>query len=150
LLELYIRNCPKLGKLAIKSPPSLKVLSIASMDSVMNISHEFYGEGYSQPFEYLETLCFESMKEWENWIPNGEFRHLCELFIRNSPNLLAKSPNHFSLLKKVVIEGCQQFVVSISSFPNDCELQIEGSTGIVCKSKINFSSLNMSSLSTIS
>jgi hypothetical protein len=41
-------------------------------------------------------------------------------------------------------------VVSISSFPNDCELQIEGFTGIVRKSKIDFSSLKMSSLSTIS
>jgi hypothetical protein len=116
LLELYIRNCPKLGKLAIKSPPSLKVLSIARMDSVMNISHEFYGEGYSQPFEYLETLCFESMKEWENWIPNGEFRHLCELFIRNSPNLLAKSPNHFSLLKKVVIEDVSNLWFQFQAF----------------------------------
>ena len=89
MLELYIQNCPKLGKLAIGPSPSLKVLSIASMDSVKNISHEFYGEGCSQPFEYLETLRFKGMEEWENWIPNGEFTHLRELSIRNSPNLLA-------------------------------------------------------------
>jgi RNase P subunit RPR2 len=41
-------------------------------------------------------------------------------------------------------------VISISSFPKDCKLQIEGSTGTMCDSKVDFSSLHLSSLSTIS
>jgi hypothetical protein len=41
-------------------------------------------------------------------------------------------------------------VVSISNFHELCELQIEGSKGIVHRSKVDFSLLNLSSLSTIS
>jgi hypothetical protein len=44
LLELYIVSCPKLEKLAIGPSPSLKVLSIDSMDNVKNVCHEFYGK----------------------------------------------------------------------------------------------------------
>jgi hypothetical protein len=150
LLELSILRCPKLRKLGIRPLPSLKVLSIAGLASVKNVGHEFYGEDCSQPFRSLETLRFESMKEWENWRPNGEFPHLRELSIKYCPKLLGQLPNHLPFLKKVLVEGCKRLVVSISSFPELCELDIEGSKGVVCRSKVDFSSLNMSSLPTIS
>jgi hypothetical protein len=41
-------------------------------------------------------------------------------------------------------------VVPISSFPELCKLEIEGSKGVVRKSKVDFTSLNSKSLSTIS
>jgi hypothetical protein len=120
------------------------------MASVKNVGHEFYGEGCSQTFRSLETLCFEDMEEWENWSPNGEFPHLHELSIKNCPKLLGTLPNHLPSLQNVVIERCEQLIVSISSFPELCKLEIEGSKGVVCKSKVDFTSLNLKSLSTIS
>ncbi|XP_059455103.1 putative disease resistance protein At3g14460 [Corylus avellana] len=120
------------------------------MESVKNIGFEFYGEGLSQPFRSLVTLCFQDMAEWEKWSLKEEFPHLRELSIRNCPMLLEKLPNHFPSLGKVVIERCQKLVVSISSFPELCQLQIEELTGVVRRSKIDFISLNLSSLSTIS
>jgi hypothetical protein len=150
LLELYIIRCPKLRKLAIGPLPSLKVLSIAGTDSVTNVGHEFYGKGCSQPFKSLETLHFESMGEWENWSPNGEFPHLRELSIKYCPKLLGQLPNHLPLLKKVLVEECRQLVVSISCFPELCEVEIEGWKGVVRRSKVDFSSLKSNSLSTIS
>ncbi|KAG7942231.1 hypothetical protein I3843_16G091300 [Carya illinoinensis] len=90
------------------------------------------------------------MGEWENWISYGEFPHLQKLFIGDCPKLLGKLPNHLPLLEKVVIYGCWQLVVSISSFPELCQVEIERSKGVVCEGKVNFNSLNFTSLSTIS
>jgi hypothetical protein len=55
-----------------------------------------------------------------------------------------------SFIQNVVIERCEQLIVSISSFPELCKLEIEGSKGVVRKSKVDFTSLNSKSLSTIS
>jgi len=151
MVLLRIENCKKCTSLPpVGELPSLKHLFIEGMTSVKNVGHEFYGGSCSQPFESLETLCFKDMEEWESWSPNEEFPHLRELSIENCPKLLGKLPNHFPLLKKVLIDECQRLVVSISSFPELCELQIEGSKGVMCKSKIDFSSLKSKSLSTIS
>jgi hypothetical protein len=141
LLELYIQSCPKLEKLAIWPSPSLKVLSIAGMDSVKNIGHEFYGKGCSQPFGFLETLRFKDMKEWENWRSNGEFPRLLELYIENCPKLLGELPNHLPSLKTVVIQQCQGLQHSNSTFR---EKRVE------CRSEADFSLLMSNSLSWIS
>jgi Leucine-rich repeat (LRR) protein len=155
LLKLCIRSCPKLEKLAIGSSPFLKVLSIAGMDSVKHICHEFYGEGCSQPFEFLETLRFEDMKEWEKWRPNGEFPHLRKLYIKNCPKLLEELPNHFPSLKSVVIEECQGLRDSISrdsisSFREICGLESQSPKQVECRIKDDFSLLLSNSLSGIS
>jgi hypothetical protein len=151
MVLLRIENCRKCTSLpAVGQLPLLKDLFIKGMATVKNVGHEFYGEGCSQTFRSLETLCFEDMEEWENWSPNGEFPHLRELSIKNCPKLLGTLPNHLPSLQNVVIERCEQLIVSISSFPELCKLEIEGSKGVVCKSKVDFTSLNSKSLSTIS
>ncbi|KAG2671914.1 hypothetical protein I3760_13G015200 [Carya illinoinensis] len=152
MVILIIENCEKCTSLpAIGQLPSLNVLSIGGMASVKNVGPEFCGDGSSQPFRSLETLHFKDMKEWENWIPCEEFPKLRELLLRGCPRLLGKLPNHLPLLNIVVIYGCGQLVVSISSFPELCELTIERWKGMmVCGGKVDFNSLYFESLSTIS
>ncbi|KAG6670962.1 hypothetical protein I3843_Q025200 [Carya illinoinensis] len=151
MVLLRIENCKKCTSLPpIGQLPSLKDLSIEGMDSVKTIGAEFYGENCHQTFRSLVTLYFKGMGEWENWISYGEFPHLQKLFIGDCPKLLGKLPNHLPLLEKVVIYGCWQLVVSISSFPELCQVEIERSKGVVCGGKVNFKSLNFMSLSTIS
>ncbi|XP_009416051.2 disease resistance protein RGA2 [Musa acuminata AAA Group] len=66
LESLYLNNCarceslPPLGQL-----PFLKLLHLMSMP-VKRIGAEFYGDA-EQAFPSLETLKFESLKEWEEW-----------------------------------------------------------------------------------
>jgi hypothetical protein len=151
MVILRIENCRKCTSLPTAVQlPSLEHLFIKGMASVRSVGHEFNGEGCSTPFRSLETLCFEDMEEWENWSPNEEFPHLRELTIKNCPKLLGTLPNRLPLLRNVVIKRCEQLVVSISSFPELCKLEIEGSKGVVRKSKVDFTSLNSKSLSTIS
>jgi hypothetical protein len=151
MVLLRIENCKKCTLLPpIGQLPSLKDLFIEGMDSVKSVGDEFYGGSCSQAFRSLETLCFNYMKEWENWSPNGEFLHLRELSIKNCPKLLGKLPNCLPLLQNVVIKSCEQLVVPISSFPKLCKFEIEGSKGVVYESKVDFTSLNFKSLSTIS
>ncbi|XP_059442747.1 putative disease resistance protein At3g14460 [Corylus avellana] len=151
MVALTIENC----KMCTSLPPvgqlqSLKHLFIKGTARVKNVGHEFYGVSCSQPFESLETLCFNNMEEWENWIPNQEFRNLRKLSITNCPKLLGKLPNHFPLLENVLVRYCPRLVVSISSFPELCRLQIEGSEGVMRENKVVFNSLNSKSFSTIS
>ncbi|XP_059461499.1 putative disease resistance protein At3g14460 [Corylus avellana] len=151
MVLLRIENCKKCTSLPpVGQLPSLKQLFIRGMAIVENIGVEFYGNGSSQPFRSLEALYFEDMEKWEKWSPNGEFPHLRELSIANCPKLLGKLPNHFPSLGKVVIQGCQQLVVSISNFPERCRLQIGGSEGVMRENKVVFNSLNSKSFSTIS
>jgi hypothetical protein len=142
------KNCtllPPVGQI-----PSLKHLFIQGMTNVKSVGDEFYGGSCSQTFRSLETLHFKDMEEWENWSPNGEFPHLHELSIKNCPKLLGALPNQLPSLQNVVIKGCAQLVVSISSFPELCKLEIEESKGMVRTSKVDFTSLNFKHLSTIS
>jgi hypothetical protein len=151
MVLLRISNCKKCTSLPpVGQLPSLKHLFIEGMASVKNDGVVFFGKGSSQPFRLLETLSFEDMEEWENWSPNGEFPNLHELSIENCPKLLGKLPNHLPLLKKLLVDECKRLVVSISNFPELYEQQIEGLKGIVHRSKVDFSLLNLSSLSTIS
>ncbi|KDO36856.1 hypothetical protein CISIN_1g047584mg, partial [Citrus sinensis] len=72
LVTLKFENCgictalPSVGQL-----PSLKHLVVCGMSSVRRLDPEFYGKDASIPFPYLETLRFEDMEEWEDWIPHG-------------------------------------------------------------------------------
>ncbi|XP_059439236.1 putative disease resistance RPP13-like protein 1 [Corylus avellana] len=132
MVLLKIESCAKCTLLPpVGQLPSLRNLFIEGMASVKNVGLEFYGEGSLQPFRSLETLCFTSMREWENWIPCRELPKLRELSIRWCPKLLGQLPNHLPSLKNIVIYECKQLVVSISSFPELCKLVIEGSEGVV-------------------
>jgi hypothetical protein len=151
MVLLRIENCknctslPPMGQLQ-----SLKHLFIEGMASVKNVGHEFYGFSCSQPFESLETLNFTNMEEWENWSSDLEFTHLRELSITNCPKLLGNLPNSFPLLEKVLVRDCPRLVVSISSFPELCGLQIGESIGVMRENKVVFSSPNSKCFSTIS
>jgi hypothetical protein len=151
MVLLRIENCRKCTSLPPTGQlPSLKHLFIKGMASVKNVGDEFYGGSCSQPFESLETLYFDDMEEWESWSPDGEFPRLRELSITNCPKLLGNLPNHLPSLQNVVIEICEQLVVSISSFPELCKLEFANSIGVVRKSKVDFTSLNSMSLARIS
>jgi hypothetical protein len=151
MVLLKIESCAKCTSLpAVGILPSLRDLFIKGMANVKNIGCEFYGEGCSQPFESLETLLFENMQEWESWIPCGEFPKLRELSVRKCPKLLGKLPNWLPSLENVVIDRCRQLMVSISSFLEFYKVEIKNSKGVVCGSKVDFSSLCFRSLSTIS
>jgi len=151
LVLLRIENCKKCTSLPPAGQlPSLKQIFIAGMANVKNVGDEFYGASCSQPFESLETLYFEDMEEWKRWSPNGEFLHLRELSIINCPKLLGNLPNHLPSLQNVVIERCEQLVVSNARFPELCKLKFENSIGVVRKSKVDFTSLNSKSLARIS
>ncbi|KAG7942262.1 hypothetical protein I3843_16G093600 [Carya illinoinensis] len=145
LVVLTIENCemctslPPIGQLS-----SLKVLSIIGMANVENVGHQFFGNG---AFESLEILHFEDMKEWKIWSPREGFPKLRELSLRSCPKLLRNIPNHLPSLKKAKIYGCGKLVISVSNFPDLCELEIEGSKGVVLKSVAEFSSLAIRSLS---
>nr|POF05789.1 putative disease resistance rpp13-like protein 1 [Quercus suber] len=151
MVLLRIENCKKCTSLPpVGQLPSLKVLFIKGMARVNNVGPEFYGEGCSQPFRSLETLCFENMQEWESWTPYGEFPCLRQLSITSCPKLLGKLPNQLPSLENFVINGCGQLVVSVSSFPMLCNLEIEKSKGVVQGGKVELSSLNFTFLSTMS
>ena len=150
MVLLRIENCknctllPPVGQL-----PLLKHLFIEGMASVKSVGDEFYGGNCSQPFESLETLHINDMEEWESWSPNGVFSNLHELSIKNCRKLLGTLPNHLPSLQNVVIERCEQLVVSISSFPELCKLEIEELKGVVRRRKVKFTSLTSKSLSRI-
>ncbi|KAF5445980.1 hypothetical protein F2P56_031647 [Juglans regia] len=152
LVFLTIENCkkctslPPLGKLS-----SLRVLSIEGMASVKSIGLEICEDGSLQPFRSLETLNFKNMVEWENWSPCEAFSNLRELSIKNCPKLLGNLPYHLPSLEKVEIDRCWNLMVSVSSFPDRCKINIEGSEGrVVCGREVDFRSLKFEHISTIS
>uniref|UniRef100_A0A2N9GH39 Uncharacterized protein n=1 Tax=Fagus sylvatica TaxID=28930 RepID=A0A2N9GH39_FAGSY len=73
MVHLRIERCRKCTSLpAIGQLPSLKDLVIIGMTKVQSIGPEFYGESGLKPFQSLETLRFEDMQEWKDWIPCGD------------------------------------------------------------------------------
>ncbi|KAM4082283.1 hypothetical protein ACJW30_11G160500 [Castanea mollissima] len=123
----WIERCKKCTSLpAIGQLPSLRDLAL------------FYGEDCPKPFQSLETLCFEDMQEWKDWIPckveYEEFPCLRELSISQCPKLQGKLPHHVPLLEKFSVNGCEQLDVSIPNFPNLHTLEIKGCKGVVSRS----------------
>ncbi|XP_040999043.1 putative disease resistance RPP13-like protein 1 [Juglans microcarpa x Juglans regia] len=151
LVFLTIENCemcttlPRVGQL-----PLLKVLSIGGMNNVKDVGHlEFCGDhDVSKTFRSLEILSFENMREWKNWNSSElEFPKLHELSLRSCPRLEGYIPNHLPSLKKVQIYDCEELNISDSNFPDLCEVEIEGSKGVVGRSMVEFNSLEIKSLS---
>ncbi|XP_050283529.1 putative disease resistance protein At3g14460 isoform X2 [Quercus robur] len=107
------KNCidlPLLGQL-----PSLKVLIIKSMNAVKKVGPEFYG--MDKPFQSLETLTFDRMLEWEEWIAleveGGEFPCLRELCIRRCPKLKGNLPKQLPSVVKVEISESQELLTAL-------------------------------------
>ncbi|KAK7392805.1 hypothetical protein VNO78_21253 [Psophocarpus tetragonolobus] len=114
---LYISYCnyclslPPFGQI-----PSLKELVIKRMKMVNTIGHEFYcrdtGSSSFQPFPLLESLQFEEMSEWEEWLPfqgegsNFPFPCLKKLILSKCPNLRGNLPSPLPSLTNVSISEC--------------------------------------------
>ncbi|KAG6673033.1 putative disease resistance protein RGA4 [Carya illinoinensis] len=151
LVFLTIENCemctslPPVGQL-----PSLKMLSIGGMNNVKDVGDlDFCGDhDVSKTFRSLEILSFEHMTRWKKWNSSElEFPKLRELSLRSCPKLEGNVPNHLPLLTKVQIYGCEELLISLSNFPDLCEVEIEGSKGVVGGSMVEFNSLEIRSLS---
>ncbi|KAF3947849.1 hypothetical protein CMV_026076 [Castanea mollissima] len=131
MVEVRIDRCGKCMSLpAIGQLPSLKYLVIERMAMVQSVGLEFYGEGYLKPFQSLETLHFEDMQEWKDWIPCGveyeEFPCLRELSISRCPKLQGKLPRNLPSLETLSIHACEKLVVSIPNLPMLKKIEIVG------------------------
>ncbi|XP_031253815.1 putative disease resistance RPP13-like protein 1 [Pistacia vera] len=179
MVTLKLESCrnstslPSLGLLG-----SLKDLTIKGMTGLKSIGLEIYGEGCSKPFQSLETLSLVDLDEWELWDSIKENEHverfpclrelsivrcpkfsgrlpenfpcLLELSIIRCPKLSGRLPGHLPSLNKLVIFQCLQLVVSFSSFPMLCKLEIDGCKEIVCScQKIDSKSLKSMTLANI-
>ncbi|GAY31822.1 hypothetical protein CUMW_272350 [Citrus unshiu] len=104
---------------------------------------EFCGKNCSKPFQSLETLCFSGLPEWEIWDTGNQtgyieiFPRLVELSISGCPKLSGKLPDHLPALEALVVSYCEELVVSFSSFPLLCKLEIYRCKGLVCSSPID-------------
>ncbi|KAL5737345.1 hypothetical protein ACOSP7_030106 [Xanthoceras sorbifolium] len=153
-LSSWLKDCKKCTSLpSLGLWSSLKSLTIEGMRGIKSIGFEFYGDGWLKPFPALETLCFEDLEEWECWNPvkeNESFLELQELSIVNCPKLSKRLPNNLSSLKKLVIRGCAQLVVSLSNISRLCELELDECKKIVSSGPAYSESLESMSLSNIS
>ncbi|XP_024040896.1 putative disease resistance RPP13-like protein 1 [Citrus clementina] len=140
LVTLKFEDCgmctalPSVGQL-----PSLKHLTVRGMSRVKRLGSEFYGDDSPIPFPCLETLCFENMQEWEDWIPHGssqgveEFPKLRELHILRCSKLQGAFPKHLPALQMLVIRECEELSISITSLPALCKL-VSGCKKVVGRS----------------
>ncbi|WKA01830.1 hypothetical protein VitviT2T_020087 [Vitis vinifera] len=115
LVSLELRGCgncstlPPLGQLT-----QLKYLQISRMNGVECVGDEFYGNA---SFQFLETLSFEDMQNWEKWLCCGEFPHLQKLFIRRCPKLIGKLPEQLLSLVELQIHECPQLLMASLTVP---------------------------------
>uniref|UniRef100_F6HK64 R13L1/DRL21-like LRR repeat region domain-containing protein n=1 Tax=Vitis vinifera TaxID=29760 RepID=F6HK64_VITVI len=130
LLLWTCENCsslPPLGQL-----PSLKHLSISGLKGVERVGREFYGDASSSiaskpSFPFLQTLRFDRMDNWEQWLCCGcEFHRLQELYIKKCPKLTGKLPEELPSLKKLEIDGCRGLLVASLQVPAIRELKMVG------------------------
>ncbi|XP_024038772.1 putative disease resistance RPP13-like protein 1 [Citrus clementina] len=141
LVTLNFEDCgmctalPSVGQL-----PSLKHLTVHGMSRVKRLGSEFYGDDSPIPFPCLETLRFEDMQEWEDWIPlrSGQgvegFPKLRELHILRCFKLRGTFPECLPALQMLVIYRCEEFSVSVTSLPALCKLVIGGCKKVVWRS----------------
>ncbi|KAK9217173.1 hypothetical protein WN943_005798 [Citrus x changshan-huyou] len=106
LVTLKFEDCgmcttlPSVGQL-----PSLKHLAVRRMSRVRRLGSEFYGNDTPIPFPCLETLRFENLVEWEDWIPHGStqgvegFPKLRELDVIGCSKLKGTFPEHLPALE---------------------------------------------------
>ncbi|XP_050283524.1 putative disease resistance RPP13-like protein 1 isoform X1 [Quercus robur] len=125
---LCLSNCekclclPPLGQL-----PSLKVLIIEGMAAVKRVGPEFCGM-HMPFFQSLETLTFEGMLEWEEWVScevdkrefprlqvdEREFPRLQVLSIRRCPKLKGQLPKQLPSVVKVEISESQELMTALT------------------------------------
>ncbi|KAH9751971.1 putative disease resistance protein [Citrus sinensis] len=145
LVALKFEDCgmcttlPSVGQL-----PSLKHLAVCRMSRVKRLGSEFYGNDSPVPFQCLETLRFENIPEWEDWIPHGSnqgvegFPKLRELHILRCSKLKGTFPDHLPALEMLFIQGCEELSVSVTSLPALCKLEIGGCKKVVWRSATDY------------
>ncbi|XP_020215597.1 putative disease resistance RPP13-like protein 1 [Cajanus cajan] len=126
----YCLSLPPFGQL-----PSLKELAIKRMKMVNTIGNEFYcsnlGLSSFQPFPLLESLQFEDMPEWEEWLPfevegsNFCFPCLKSLTLSKCPNLRGNLPSSLPSLTKISISECKLLETKA------CDLQWNSSVEVI-------------------
>ncbi|KAJ6307375.1 hypothetical protein OIU76_017214 [Salix suchowensis] len=156
MVLLRLENCENCTSLpALGLLKSLKDLAITGMNGLQSIGCDIYGEGCSNPFPSLETLYFKDMPGWKCWHAYDEeqvevFTRLRQLSILNCSQLSGRLPYYLSSLEELVICESKCLSVSISSFPMLRNLDVDGCKELICRSTIQFSSLNTVALSCIS
>ncbi|TQD85019.1 hypothetical protein C1H46_029410 [Malus baccata] len=147
-------NClslPRLGQL-----PQLKELYVRGMNAVESVGAEFYGK-HNLPFRVLETLEFEEMQHWKEWLPfqaddeGGAFPCLKALLVKKCSKLEGKLPENLNSLAKLKIVECEELEVSIANCKQLRQLNIDGCKVLVhTAAKVEFELLESLCLSNIS
>ncbi|CBI35644.3 unnamed protein product, partial [Vitis vinifera] len=131
-LELIdCKNCTSLP--ALGGLPFLKDLVIKGMNQVKSIGDGFYGDT-ANPFQSLESLRFENMAEWNNWLipklgheeTEALFPCLHELIIIKCPKLI-NLPHELPSLVVFHVKECQELEMSIPRLPLLTQLIVVGS-----------------------
>ncbi|MED6119003.1 hypothetical protein PIB30_007893 [Stylosanthes scabra] len=127
----HCKNCcqlPSLGQL-----PSLKHLEISEFDALERIGCEFYKNNKSfqqeTPFKSLESLTFERMASWREWLFSDEFDafpQLKRLSLRECSVLTGDLPNHLLALEQLTIVECEQLSCSLPRAPKLHQLDVKG------------------------
>ncbi|KAL2946870.1 hypothetical protein AAZX31_20G040500 [Glycine max] len=136
-------NClllPPFGQL-----PSLKELVIKRMKMVKTVGYEFYGSNAGSqlfhPFPSLESLEFEDMSEWQEWLPfesegrNFPFPCLKRLYLYKCPQLRGTLPDYLPSLTNVSFSECNQLVPNLSDVHWNISIEVmhirEGQEGLL-------------------
>ncbi|XVE74190.1 hypothetical protein DITRI_Ditri11bG0179000 [Diplodiscus trichospermus] len=147
-------NCeslPSLGRL-----PLLRNLNIKGMSAVTCLGREFYGDcsPVVKVFPSLESLRFENMNEWKEWISpvgNAEvFPVLRELILHDCPKLAGELPRTLCSLVKLDVQKCPELTISPLSFSGLGELTMEGSSDVILRRIVDQSSITKLKIKRIS
>ncbi|KAK6928782.1 hypothetical protein RJ641_004987 [Dillenia turbinata] len=123
LVNLVLDSCKKCKKLpGLGQLPSLKNLTIMSMNEVESVGSEFYSShadaspsSLLSPFPSLECLRFENMTKWLDWsLPDTSFAKLISLEIVGCPLLefpISRLNSTASHLQSLVLRGCSDAII---------------------------------------
>ncbi|KAH9782655.1 putative disease resistance protein [Citrus sinensis] len=135
-------NCVSLPSLGLLS--SLKHLAVKGLKKLKIIESEVYGEGFSMPFPSLKILRFENLPEWWHWDTDIKgnvhvdiFPRLQELSVVKCPKVSGKLPELLPSLEILVVSKCEKLVVSLSSYPRLCRLEVDECKELVCRTPID-------------